>query len=377
MFKLAVVGSLAAVAAEVIRVPLTHHKKTFNQAVESVQNAYARSQLLRDNGHDEPMHNFHDVSYTGTIYVGTPGQKAEVIFDTGSANLWVPNTQPKGATKHIYDHSKSSTYKSNGRDFHIQYGSGPVAGYLSQDTISWGDLKLNDYTFAEVDDTSGLGQLYAQTPMDGILGLAFSAIAQDGLDAPIKALGESGQLKQVVFAFFLGSNGADGELVFGDVDPKHYIGEFTDVPLNAETYWQVGLNTVMLGNTQIASSENAIVDSGTSLIAVPQNEVETLIQELGASYQQGAVLVECDKVDAMPDLMFNLGDSASFPLKISECVVQKQGNTCLLGLQPSPAPMWILGDVFMRVYYVKFDWSNNKIGIAKAATSSAESTVLV
>jgi hypothetical protein len=323
------------------------------------------------------MHNFHDMSYTGTIYIGTPGQKAEVVFDTGSANLWVPNTQPEGATKNIYDHTQSSTYNANGQSFHIQYGSGPVAGYLSQDTVSWGDLKLTDYTFAEVDDTSGLGRLYANTPMDGILGLAFSSIAQDGVDAPIKALGQSGQLSQVVFAFFLGGDGADGELVFGDVDPNHYTGEFTDVPLNAATYWQVGLSTVMLGSQQIASSENAIVDSGTSLIAAPQNDVEALIQGLGATYQQGAIVANCGQVDSMPDLTFSFGDSASFPLKISECVVQRQGDNCLLGIQPSPAPMWILGDVFMRVYYVKFDWTNQKIGIAKAAVSSTDKSMVV
>merc|ERR1711976_1059060 len=170
--------------------------------------------------------------------------------------------------------------------------------------------------------------------------------AQDGLEAPIKALGQSGQLSQVVFAFFLGGNGADGELVFGDVDPNHYTGEFKDVPLNAATYRQVALNTVMLGSQQIASYENAIVDSGTSIVA------------------------DCGKVDSMPDLTFSFGEDASFPLKMSECVVQRQNDQCLLGIQPSPAPMWILGDVFMRVYYVKFDWTNQKIGIARSAASS-------
>merc|ERR1711920_543547 len=148
-------------------------------------------------------------------------------------------------------------------------------------------------------------------------------------------------------------------------------------PLNAETYWQVGLNTVMLGSQQIASSENAIVDSGTSLIAAPENDVQALIQGLGATYQQGAVLADCDKVESMPDLSFNLGDSASFPLKISEAVVQKQGNNCLLGIQPSPAPMWILGDVFMRAYYVKFDWTNQKIAIARAAKSASNDATVV
>jgi len=246
--------------------------------------------------------------------------------------------------------------------------------------VAWGDLKLTDYTFAEVSDTSGLGQLYMQSPMDGILGLAFSSIAQDGLKAPIEALADSGELQDNVFAFYLGS-GSTSELVFGGVDPSHYTGDFINVALNAETYWQVKLKSLKLGDEEIGSG-NAIVDSGTSLLAGPQRDVEMIVEKLGATYQQGAVLANCDQVDAMPDLTFSLGGSwlssgSAFPLKMSDCIVQRQGNTCMLGIQPSPAPLWILGDVFMRVYYVKFDYTNKQIGIARSNTAENRGSTIV
>merc|ERR1719326_360366 len=136
---------------------------------EHMQREHSVRATSDPNGHATVVINdYQDAQYYGTIQMGTPAQDLRVIYDSGSSNLWVSNIKPGFFSKHqYYDHSKSSTYVQNGTTFNIQYGSGPVSGVYSQETVSIGGVDVAEYTFAEVDNVKGLGPAYSVGHFDG------------------------------------------------------------------------------------------------------------------------------------------------------------------------------------------------------------------
>lgn len=60
---------------------------------------------------------------------------------------------------------------------------------------------------------------------------------------------KQGLLKESVFSFWFNRNADEeegGEIVFGGMDPNHYVGEHTYVPVTQKGYWQVGVSTFRL-----------------------------------------------------------------------------------------------------------------------------------
>ena len=174
-----------------------------------------------------------------------------------------------------YDHSSSSTYKKNGSEFAIQYGSGSLKGYISHDKVTIGDLTIKEQLFAEATEEPGLAFAFGR--FDGILGLGYDTISVNQIPPPFYEMVAAGLLDEPVFSFYLGSEEEGSEVTFGGVDKSHYTGELTKIPLKRKAYWEVQLDSLILGD-ESADFENtgAILDTGTSLIVLPTTMAELM-----------------------------------------------------------------------------------------------------
>ena len=177
-----------------------------------------------------------------------------------------------------YDSSSSSTYQKNGTEFAIRYGSGSLSGFVSQDTVKIGDLEIEDQHFAEATQEPGLAFVFGQ--FDGILGLGYDTISVNKMVPPFYNMINQKKIDEPVFAFYLGDANTEGdtsEAVFGGVDKDHYKGELTTIPLRREAYWEVDFHSIALGDN-VAELDNtgAILDTGTSLIALPSTLADLL-----------------------------------------------------------------------------------------------------
>jgi len=218
----------------------------------------------------------------------------------------------------------------------------------------------------------GLGAAFLVGQFDGILGMAFQSISVDGIPTIFQDLLYSKQITSPVFAFYLPSaTGAVGELTIGGIDPAHYTGTLTYIPLSSETYWEVKLDDITLGGTSVSNTHKAVLDTGTSLLAGPTTEVAALAKMVGATpFVNGEYLIDCSTLGNLPNLAFVLGGT-DFVLTPTQYTLNVEGM-CLfafVGIDiPAPAgPLWIMGDVYIRQYYTVFDWQNQQLGFAPMA----------
>ncbi|XP_004425164.1 PREDICTED: cathepsin E [Ceratotherium simum simum] len=332
-----------------------------------------------DQSANEPLINYLDMEYFGTISIGSPPQNFTVIFDTGSSNLWVPSvycTSSACKTHTRFYPSQSSTYSVVGSHFSIQYGTGSMSGIIGADQVSVEGLTVVGQQFGE--SVTEPGQTFVDAEFDGILGLGYPSLAVGGVTPVFDSMMAQNLVEVPMFSVYMSSDpegGAGSELIFGGYDHSHFSGSLNWVPVTKQGYWQIALDAIQVGGTVMFCSEGcqAIVDTGTSLITGPSDKIKQLQEAIGAEPVDGEYAVECVNLNVMPDVTFTINGIPytlqptaytllDFVDGMKFCSSGFQG----LDIQPPAGPLWILGDVFIRQFYSVFDRGNNLVGLAPA-----------
>jgi len=370
------------------RIPL-HRMQTARRTMEEFKQSQSTiTKRWMKSVPEEDLENYLDAQYFGVIELGTPGQEFKVIFDTGSSNLWVPSAtcpiwEIACITHNRYDSTDSSTYKPNGTDFEIHYGSGSMSGFLSTDTCCIAGVCVVDQTFAESTHEPGIAFVAAH--FDGILGMGFPQIAVEHVTPVFNNMIDQGVVEAPVFSFWLNRDPDQeigGELILGGSDPQFYEGDMTYIPVDREGYWEITMDSIQMAESgDVVGCDGtctAIVDTGSSLLVGPSAQTDAINKIIGGIELipgTGQYQILCAMIPTLPEIDFILGGQKftltgkDYVLKITQCILGECQTQCIsgfMGLDLPMGPWWILGDVFIGKFYSEFDLGNSRVGFAQS-----------
>ncbi len=121
--------------------------------------------------------------------------------------------------------------------------------------------------------------MFGNEKADGILGLAFPAISNMHKTPFLLAAKNQGTIKSASFGFKLAKSGS--ELYLGGTNPSLYTGDIEYHSVTGKAgYWQIGGGKLNAGNSLVASGLTTIIDSGTTLIYGPPDQVDALYKNV-------------------------------------------------------------------------------------------------
>lgn len=305
-----------------------------------------------------PLKSIGQVSgYYGQVQIGNPKQTFDVVFDTGSSDLWIPSSKciEDGCISHQrFDGVHSETYKNTETPFEIEYGTGEVAGVVSEDIITLGELSSKKpIRFAESLTSSSL---FGRAVFDGVFGLAYQEMSSSGERPPFLAMMDQKTVRHGMFGFFMGKG--VGELSIGGYDSDK-IQDGNDILWSnvvKKGYWEIKMDKVKTGKTDFLNTPvHALVDTGTTQIIMPVDLARHLHAQLlpGARHiHDGIYSLPCNGKN-MPILRVQVGGKM-FEVPPSLYTLQEIApGRCMSGFagEEVDGTAWILGDVFLRSIY--------------------------
>ena len=262
------------------------------------------------------------------------------------------------------------------KPFSITYGTGSVNGSIIQDNIVVAGLNLNSHVFGvatgETDDFSG-----DKTKFDGIMGLAQSTLSEQNTLTPSESLAKAGLIQEAIVSFKisrLADQKNDGEVTFGGLDTTKFDQNtlVTVKNVNQKGFWEGAIDAVSVdGNDLGLNGRTAILDTGTTLMVLPQTDAQVIHKSIPGAKDigNGAFSVPCTTNSSVAltfgQQLFNIDprDIAFLPLDQNNPT-----GDCASGIsagQVGGANEWLVGDVFLKNAYFSTNVGKNTIQLAK------------
>ncbi|AGO14095.1 AaceriAGR240Wp [[Ashbya] aceris (nom. inval.)] len=354
-----------------------------------------------------PLH-FNEDHYATDIEVGTPPQKISVLFDTGSADLWVqtannpfcigaaheqeevhgvavtPYIDCNGLT--IFDANSSRTLQVLSNNMYINYVNTFVDGSWAIDRLIICDQDVSGMQFGVV--------RVSNTEMNGILGVGYERLeAVQGYAGATNVtypnlpstLKQRGVIQKVAYSVFLQATAeSDGEVLFGAIDASKYIGNLHTVPVvNIRSPQQqpnsfhimlqgMGLHDQALPAGRLCTSKSypALLDTGTNGMVVPSAVARCIAAALNATFNEDKRVfkIECPTEDDEREFTFNFGELqlvaplSNFLIPASDMGTEQ----CEVAIMPGESDTFTLGLPFLKAVYTVFNLEDNEISLAQA-----------
>ncbi|MCJ1389775.1 Type I transmembrane sorting receptor [Xylographa bjoerkii] len=338
-----------------------------------------------------------DDEYISQITIG--GQKVSLQFDTGSSDLWVFSAELSTSeigNHSVYDPTQSSTSSQlQGASWSITYGdSSSAGGDVYTDTVNVGGAIATGQAIETASNISS--QFVSDYSSDGLMGLAFDSIntAWYGGDVLI-ICAVSPNPQKTFFTNVKPSLAAPlftadlyhdqpGTFDFGTIDSTKYTGGITYVPVNnSQGFWGVTSSSYGIGSSSnmVEKKIDAIVDTGTTLLLVPQEVLDAYYKKVKGSKNSdadGGYIFPCDAT--LPDFYIGMGNYTAMVPASAINTGPADGDHCYGGIQfsdPSNGPAGIYGDVFLKSSFVVFQYPDGEqptVGFAAKAGANSTGT---
>ena len=328
--------------------------------------------------------NYMNAQYTVPVQLGTPPQTVRAVPDTGSFELITSAAGCDGCSPHAeYDSSKSSTFTARGEVVETHFGQGEVVSEAHYDKVRVGGLSVEKQSILLM-RTNGL-RGFADASYDAVMGLGMQTSARRN-DTDLSLMSSLGT--SVASVCYGQRDGEKGRLVLGGgIKGLHY----TELPVIGDLHWALRLDGMKIGDVDAPGCADpphcsAIVDSGTSLIALPSVMIDDILKKIDA---HGGVKSDCSNIDDLPTIYLSIGGTTvELPpqLYVAKLKDVQEEETVGWGLFKFPfqtgklieaclplfmemelatafdGPVFILGMPFLRAYSTKFDRETRKIG---------------